>query len=338
MGSAKFITDLQASRTWAWLNKNSTNSTYLPSLLDALLAISSKSSLGISIFGFEFSLLNPDINNPDCSFLLEPPEDFRVNDMSPPIDIFFEELFSQSLVSSVWLEFDFPYKDQPLVYFTVADDIHNKPNPHLHKLVATVFGLSNPFLSKLPSKFLPNVDKILDWLSSCPDGQIQQLGFSLRDNQVQPRVLMKTQTDIFSSSLAKTNVGDILELVCDYQQCLLAFAYPYTLEQMFACEVVADRCAQSNLRNLRQPPRIKGSRFFNVLKRLSMSENCTVADLDNLKIVLYDLEHRSTIPSMTSGMGQCVDLSGWNHLKLTFSQLNLANLKIYGGTVRNYFQ
>ena len=73
MVSSKFLIDLKSSRSWDWLNKNSSScATYLPSLLSSLSTASSKTSLGISVFGFEFSLLNPGISNPDCSFLLEP--------------------------------------------------------------------------------------------------------------------------------------------------------------------------------------------------------------------------------------------------------------------------
>ena len=340
MVSGKFLIDLKSSRSWAWLNKNSSSTaTYLPSLLSSLSTAFSKTFLGISVFGFEFSLLNPGISNPDCSFLLEPIEGgSSSNDGSTPLDRLFERLFQQSLVLSVWLEFDFPYKDQPLVYFTLADDLNNKPSSSLRKLVDLIFAPSNPFFKHMPSKLSFDTDQILDWLASCPDGQIQQLGFSLRDNKVQPRVLLKSDPEILSSYLAETNAWEVLESVCEFQQCLLAFAYPYSWEQTFACEVVADRCAQSNLRNLRHPPRIRGSRFFNVLKQLIMRDKSIVIDPAEIQSVLNSLEHRSTVPTTSLGVGQCIDLSGWNHLKLTFVQLKLENLKIYGGTVRNHFQ
>jgi hypothetical protein len=108
---------------------------------------------------------------------------------------------------------------------------------------------------------------------------------------------------------------------------------------LLGCEVLVDILAQRNLRDLRQPPRMRGTRWLSSLKNLSYSAYHDDV-LDRALVAnLVGLEDRHAVMTALDDNTRkdILDLSGWNHYKLTLNRGRLLALKLYGGTVRNIY-
>ena len=97
---------------WRWLERyqgsqeSQSSRNALRASLDHEL---SQSGLILSIFGFELPSLGSLTSPVDCSVLLEPGQHFFDQKPESRIDILFYELYRRGFITSLWLEFDYPY-------------------------------------------------------------------------------------------------------------------------------------------------------------------------------------------------------------------------------------
>ena len=245
---------------WRWLERYQASQECQSSrdaLSDSLDHMLCQSGLIVSIFGFELPSLGSLISPVDCSVLLEPGPHFFDQKPESRIDILFHELSSRGLITSLWLEFDYPYISPPLIYFSLSDELCGRVGDSefqdfLDLLFSPAFGLLPKFWDAYN---YPDSSDILKWLNTIPPCSIQQFGVSFRDEMVQPRILASINVE---SKLLfdMTNIADILVASPAENQYLFAFLWPFTPDQVFGSEIIADLCANHGLRKLRQPPRL----------------------------------------------------------------------------------
>lgn len=335
--------NIRSTNAWKWLvefQDFNTTSLSHKALLAALGRELHQSVLEVSVFGFELSVLGILKGSADCSILLEPSCHFSNSKLESKIDYLLQDLHRMDWVTSLWLEFDHPYIARPLIYFSLSEKLskcleRNVFEEFIHVLFSPVSGL----LPKTWSEYsYPDCEDITSWLNALPACSIQQFGVSFRDKKVQPRILtsLKENSNVLFTS---TNISSILNSPPDEKQYLFAFVWPYSPHQIFGCEILADLCSTCGLRTLRQPPRLMGSNLDRSIKNLLDYEGIDVNRRKVFRRALRSLEHRiyQAVDQIDEPATEVIDISGWNHLKLVFKDKNLANSKLYGGTVRNQF-
>lgn len=299
-----------------------------------------QSLLEISVFGFEVSNLKAFKGPVDCSILLEPNRNFLDENIKSKIDNLFFKLYRLQLITSMWLEFDYPYTSAPLIYFSLSEHLSNRQNSReLKEFIDVLFSPDSSLLLNIWSEYsYPDCDDIISWLDALPACSIQQFGLSFRNKIVQPRILSSLE-GLSDALLASTNIFEILIHPPDHNQYLFAFAWPYLFNQVFGCEIIADLCATCGLRQLRQPPRLMGSNLDRSIKNLLDYEGINNNSRNIMRRDFRALEHRvyQAADQVGESDTEVVEISGWNHLKLIFKGSNLTRSKLYGGTVRNRF-
>ena len=92
------------------------------SFLDRVNLFLDGSLLKIGLLGFELPLL--DISDaPDISLLLQPSGGYNDSLPDSMLDSFFNQLYENGMITSLWLEFDHPFEHRlPLIYFSLAED------------------------------------------------------------------------------------------------------------------------------------------------------------------------------------------------------------------------
>jgi hypothetical protein len=113
---------------------------------------------------------------------------------------------------------------------------------------------------------------------------------------------------------------------------LLAVVYPYSPHELLGLEILADRCSLSSLRQLRHPPRLRGSKLEAVIHALS--EQFFDSHIHQWTKQISRIEERSS--KVQSG-SLFVRLRGLNHAKVVLSAGRLVRTKIYVGEVVNEF-
>lgn len=294
-------------------------------------------SLRCSIVGAEINCLDP-YSGVDLSMLLE------CGDQSTSVAHSFsvnsdEQLLRDSLqlhlASSVWFEYDHPYNTLPLVYFTLPPSLFSADSLITNYSQFVVL-LSSWLRARSPLGAMvnfPSRGEFCAWIDQMPSSyEIQQFGFSFRSSLVQPRILATVANPwTCLSSISNQEICDLLSSYCCSDQILLASAYPYGLAQFCGVEVLNDRLAKGNLRSLRHPPRLRGTRLLRLIQHLASSHaQHWLLPLQSLTA----LERRQT-GMMSDMQAQEVIVSGVNHLKLVLRSGEIDGLKIYGGAVSN---
>ena len=328
---------LGESHSWEWLQSTQwTGKSQLSLLEENIKKLLVNSNLNLSIIGFEFNL--EEIFRPtyDISFLLENIE----RDKFSPGNTFFDKLYAklsleEKAISSIWIEYDFPYINTPLIYLTMNENSCIDTVVRAYKILRE-FDRSYRKTLYESCKY-PSDNEVYTWAEKCSVQSIQQFGLSYRDLKVQPRILASLLPSQFDNYLINSDLRESLSQMVFNQQCLAAFAYPFLPEQFFGCEVLSDYSTQSSLRELRYPPRLKGSKFEKLLNMILLkyySKSDVLAFLKSIK----SLEKKSSSLNITNvNRMHSIKLSGWNHLKLGFKNGKNYSAKLYGGSVSNYF-
>ena len=332
-----------STNAWNWLvkfqglnNTSLSHNTFLASLDREL----HQSVLDLSVFGFELPTLGRLKVPVDCSILLEPSCHFLNSKIESKIDYLFQDLYRMGWVTSLWLEFDYPYTVRPLIYFSLSEKLSNcRDRSVFEEFINLLLSPASGLLAKTWSGYnYPDCADITSWLNALPQCSIQQFGISFRDKTIQPRILTSLEEDS-SILFSATNFFDIFNNFLNEKQYLFAFVWPYSPRQVFGCEILADLCSNCGLRTLRQPPRLMGSNLDRAIKNLLDTESNDLDDRKTFRKALRSLEHRDyhAVDEMDKSVTEVIDISGWNHLKLVFKNKILISSKLYGGTVRNQF-
>lgn len=293
------------------------------------------SRLDLAIFGAELSLndlLNP---KPDLSILLEDISDNCFSMGTAFVDCLYSHLAVEGdSIRSIWLEFDFPYNYEPLIYLTLKG---HHDTTSIIDIFSQMRDLDKTYRKDLfEACIYPNKSELHSWLTKCSFDTIQQFGLSYRNYKVQPRLLATLPSTQFDNYLSKSNLIDLLKIMIANQQCLAAFAYPYLPEQFFGCEILSDFACEISLRELRYAPRLRGTRFEKLLKAIILQLYSESDSLDFLKD-LKSLERKiSRFQISQMSARNTIELSGWNHIKLGFKNGENYSAKLYGGSVLNY--
>lgn len=328
---------LAESHSWEWLQSTKwAGKSNLDILAENIKTLSVNSNLNLSLIGFEFTL--EEILEPtyDVSFLLENIE----RDKFSPGNTFFDKLYAklsleEKAISSIWIEYDFPYINTPLIYLTMNENSCIDTVVRAYKILREFDKIYRKTLYE--SCKYPSDDEVCGWIKKCSVQSIQQFGLSYRDLKVQPRILASLLPSQFDNYLINSDLKESLSQMVFNQQCLAAFAYPFIPEQFFGCEVLSDYVTQCSLRKLRYPPRLKGSKFEKLLKIILLkyySKSEVLSFLQGIK----SFEKKSSSLNITNTNNMpSIQLSGWNHLKLGFKNGKNYSAKLYGGSVSNYF-
>lgn len=329
--------DINKLHMWDWFRSEFKHSVNIGQISRCMNNIGITEDLLVSIIGVELRLFPCLSINPDISILLQPNKNNSRN--KSQLCELMDQIIAKHIASSIWLEFDYPYSTFPLIYFTLSypTETFNKQSlivEYYQELRNICQDLTNHHCGNL---IWPSVDDFAQWYNNLPRGEIQQMGFCFRNMSVQVRCLLKASKD---SDLAKLMMHDIercLEPIESKSQSLYAFAYPYRPEDMFAYEVLTDQLAKQNLRDMRQPPRMRGTEWLNSLRCILQCQNNHIGYDRGLLRQLSRFERRETTPvnHQVHAHADSVDLSSWNHYKLSFEQQHLKSIKLYGGTVRN---
>jgi hypothetical protein len=245
--------------------------------------------------------------------------------------------------SALWVEFDAEQWDPPNPHPRGLPLIYVSPEARLTPVTFTDQCL--PELLKTLRQWLvdqrweghamPEDESVAEWLAQLPgNSRIQQFGLAFRGGKVQPRVLLDLpKSGAVLQLLKEIGAPECLQDPSLEAQMLVAMAYPYRPQQMMGLEILADRCGLSNLRSLRHPPRMRGSRLERVLRSLSR--------LDPIKANLDYFAQLSSLEGRFSSQLQSdtlvIRLRGVNHLKLILQQGQWMQLKAYAGEVENRF-
>ena len=239
--------------------------------------------------------------------------------------------------SSAWIEFDGDQweppnpqpKGLPLLYFSPTHPL--SPEALAQTKLSMLLSTLHDWLKEQRWSGAPAPDELSlrHWLENLPkESMIQQIGLAFRDGKIQPRVLLNLPEP-----------GATLKLLEDQQapqtlrsqqlegQMLVAAAFPHPVQELMGLELLADRCSLHNLRQMRQHPRLRGSRLERLIRDLGLASS------DRL-IQLSSIERRS---SRQTSDGLQISLRGINHLKAVLRQGRLIALKTYLGEVNNHF-
>ena len=279
---------------------------------------------------------------PDFALLIEAHAESR-RQSSHPLASLLDQLQPILGCSALWVEFDAeqwnppdPHpRGMPLIYVSPAARL--SPEAFTHQCLGELLKTLRHWLAHQPwdGQAMPEDKAIREWLTQLPgNSRIQQFGLAFRGGQVQPRLLLELPKPGAALQLLK-DIGapEQLQEQSLEAQMLLAVAYPHQPQQMLGLELLADRCSLSNLRNLRHPPRLRGSRLERVLRSLSETDRNKI----NLDYVAQasGLEGRS---SQLQSDALVLRLRGVNHFKLILKQGQLIQLKAYIGEVANRFE
>lgn len=279
---------------------------------------------------------------PDFALLMEAnPED--AHHASHPLASLIDRLHLILGCSALWVEFDAEQWDPPNPHPRGLPLIYVSPTTRVSPVIFAEHHLGE--LLKILRQWLadqqwnghdiPTYEAIREWLSQLPeDGQIQQFGLAFRNGKVQPRLLFELpEPGAALQLLQEIGAPASLQEQSLEAQMLMAVSYPHQPNKILGLELLADRCSLSNLRSLRHPPRLRGSRLERVLRAFSSTDPSKV-NLDYCAL-LSGIEGRS---SKLEPNALVLKLRGVNHLKLILQQGQLMQVKTYTGEVENRFE
>ena len=329
--------DINELHMWSWFQSEFKQDVDTGQISRAMQQIGITEDLVVSIIGVELCLFPHLSTIPDISILLQPTQNNNRN--KSQLSEIMDRIIAKRIATSIWLEFDYPYSTFPLIYFTLSDTTGTSNNC---SLIVEYYQELKTICRKLTSHHCgslawPSADRFTQWLHSLPKGEIQQMGFCFRNMSVQVRCLLKASRDSDLSGLITHDIERCLRPITSNSQSLYAFAYPYSPEDMFAYEVLTDQLTKENLRDMRQPPRMRGTAWLESLRCVLQCQNDQTELERGLLRQLSRFERRESTPvnHQVHAHAESVDLSSWNHYKLSFEQKHLKSIKLYGGTVRN---
>jgi hypothetical protein len=331
--------DISDLYLWNWVKSSLGMDVDVERLSCILKQIGIKKNHYISSVGAEFRLFPSLFTPPDVSILFDISHHPDCLQRETDFDGMIVEIRNKNLATSIWLELDYPYSSVPLIYFTLTSQASTSIE---YSLLTEVYS----HLKCICSKYYANSSRCFEWpternvsawLKKLPAGEVQQLGFSFRKKCVQVRCLLKPSDDDGLRTSLSPSILKCLTCVEAHAQNMYAFAYPFLPQQMVGYEVLVDPLAKHNLRNMRQPPRVRGTRWLASLVTIIKENHIESTWGSSILKILSSLERRQTNPVCKSGseIFECLDLSGWNHYKISFRYGDLESIKLYGGTVRN---
>ena len=249
-----------------------------------------------------------------------------------------KELQTSLDCTSAWIEFDSsqwepPKKEPnglPLLYLSLSHTQSPKEfaQTRTDNLITTLQEClkENNWKGDRP----PEKSELNLWLESLPqDSQIQQFGVAFRHGKIQPRVLLNLPERGAIMRILQEQQAPLALRRQDLEgQMLIAAVFPHSVEELMGLEVLADRCSIINLRKMRQPPRLSGSRLERLLTTLGAASDKELSTLSSI-------EKRSSQP-ISDGLR--ILLRGTNHAKIALSKGKVITVKAYIGEVSNYIK
>ena len=329
--------DINKLHMWDWFRSEFKQDINTSQISGSMQHIGITEDLLVSIIGAELRLFPCLSIIPDISILLQPTQSNNRN--RSQLSEIMDQIITKRIATSIWLEFDYPYSTFPLIYFTLSDTTgtfnnHSLTVEYYQELKTICRNLTNHHCGSLA---WPSADNFAQWLHSLPKGEIQQMGFCFRNMSVQVRCLLKMSRDSDPTKLIMHDIEKCLRPIESNSQSLYAFAYPYRPEDVFAYEVINDQLAKENPRDMRQPPRIRGTAWLNSLRCILQCQNDQI-ELDReliRQLSRFEKRESTAANRQVRPFADSIDITGWNHYKLSFEQHHLKSIKLYGGTVRN---
>lgn len=242
----------------------------------------------------------------------------------------------------VWLEYDeegwnnqgaTKYIYAPLFYMPIQEikTIKNISKQFIDDYIS----VSKEFHLKNMGKecMAPSSKEVLEWLQLLPmNWHIQQIGTSFRKEKLEFRVLLSPGDSKNTKQFVRylddeyiKNAGYI------FDQILIAGIFPDRLSDLCGVEILNDSVKIDNLRSLRSPPRLKGSRLGKFMGRWK---------LENAKFKKDIIQAINKIEARQSKMHDQIleiNMQGLSHIKIIYCKNKPAKVKAYVGNVCNTF-
>ena len=254
------------------------------------------------------------------------------------------EINNQFKAEKVWLEYDETvwnqkehYKDvevhAPLFYMPIQQ--YQSVKSITKEYLENFSKIGKEFYSRNAGKDCraPTSQEMFNWIQTLPlNWQIQQIGFSFREAKMELRVLL------FPRDIEETK--RFTELLEDqylkasnyiYSQILVAAVFPNALSNLCGIEILNDSVKVDDLKNLRSPPRIMGSRLGKFVRCWKLK------DTEVRKNLIKQISQLEARQSENMGEVLKINMQGLSHIKIIYLRKKPIAVKAYIGNVCNKF-